>query len=240
MSKEITVIIPTYNEERNIIPCLRSIFNQNLQHVDKVIIADNYSKDKTIEISKNYDITIVKGGIPTVARNNGAKAAMTKYLLFIDADTKLTEDFFEKALTTFIRKKLKVATFYIKPDPVDSFNRFLFYFYNKISFIIAKLSLPIIITAGCCILVDKSVHDIIHGFSEKMRVLEEYEYIKQIKKHGKFNIIPIYVFTSTRRFLPGNRLKQTIILFIYYLKWLISGNIEKDFLGYWKEYGKTQ
>ena len=136
----------------------------------------------------------------------------------------------------FNDKKYKVASFYIKPYPFDPANRILFTFYNLLSYIIAKLSLPTIATAGCCMLVDKEMHDQINGFNENMMVLEEYDYIKRIKKNGKFGVIPLYVATSTRRFRSGNRLKQTVILFIYYSKWLITGDINHDKLGYWKEY----
>ena len=240
MSKEVTIIVPTYNEEENIDQCLQSIFNQNMEKISKVIIADNNSRDNTVEITKKYDVTTIKGGSPATARNNGARHSQTKYLLFLDADTILPDNFFETALNAFNKKKLKVASFYIKPDPVDFFNKILFYFYNKISFFIAQLSLPFITTAGCCILVEKNIHDSVNGFCENMKVLEEYDYIKKIKKYGKFRVIPVYVFTSTRRFLPGSRLKHTLILIIYYIKWLITGTIKNDFLGYWKEHDEQK
>ena len=234
MSKEITVIIPTYNEEANIKHCLQAIFNQNMGVIDEIIIADNHSQDKTIQLSQQFDVRIVTGGYPAVARNNGAKIARGKYLLFIDADTFLPEDFLKNAMVAFHEENLKIASFYIRPYPVDKFNMLLFGCYNKLSFILAKYSLPIIATAGCCLLVEKKAHDHINGFCETMLVLEEYDYIKRIKKHGKFRVIPIPITTSTRRFLPGMRLKHTVILIIYYLKWLITGRVNNDRLGYWK------
>ena len=234
MSKEITVIIPTFNEETNIMSCLQAIFNKNIQLIDEVIIADNYSQDKTVQLSKQFDVCIVTGGYPAVARNNGAKTARGKYLLFIDADTFIPEDFLKNAISAFKRKNLKIASFYIRPYPADKFNILLFGFYNKLSFILAKYSLPIIATAGCCLLVEKKIHDHINGFRENMLVLEEYDYIKRIKKYGKFRVIPIPITTSTRRFLPGMRLKRTVILILYYVKWLVTGSINNDKLGYWK------
>jgi glycosyltransferase involved in cell wall biosynthesis len=234
MLKEITIIIPTYNEENNIGKCLNAIFDQDMRYIDEVIIADNHSHDETIQISKRFSVRIISGGYPATARNNGAKMAKGKYLLFIDADTFLPKNFLEKALTVFQKKNLKVASFYIKPYPPDRFNSILFHFYNKLCYILAKYSLPFIATAGCCILAEKKIHSIIDGFRENMVVLEEYDYIKRIKKYGKFKVIPIPVVTSTRRFLPGMRLKRTVILILYYLKWLITGEINNDKLGYWK------
>jgi glycosyltransferase involved in cell wall biosynthesis len=234
MLKEISIIIPAYNEEDHIKQCLDAIFNQYLQYINEVIIADNNSQDKTVPISKQFNVRVISGGYPALARNKGAKIAKGKYLLFVDADTFLPENFLEEAIETFKKKKLKVASFYIKPYPADIFNSILFKFYNTLSFILAKYSFPTIATAGCCILVEKKIHDDINGFRENMVVLEEYDYIRRIKKYGRFNVLPIHVATSTRRFLPGRRLKQTFILIIYYIKWLITGDIDNDKLGYWK------
>ena len=46
----ITAIVMTYNEERNLEECLKSIYD----YVDEIIIVDSYSNDKTEEISKKY------------------------------------------------------------------------------------------------------------------------------------------------------------------------------------------
>jgi len=234
LKKEITVVVPTYNEEDKIQNCLQSIFNQNLELVARVIVADNNSSDNTINLCKKYNVQIIRGGHPAVARNNGAKHASTPYLLFIDADTILPASFIERALPIFKQHRYGVASFFIKPNPRDLFNTILFAIYNLLCFIIAKISLPTFGTAGCCILVKKGLHESINGFDENMMVLEEYEYIKRIKKSGKFGIIPISVLTSTRRFQRGNRWKQTIILFIYYSKWLFTGKVDQDKLGYWQ------
>ena len=46
---KISIIIPMYNEEKNITPCIRSIQNQSEQEIEIVCVNDN-STDKTLSI----------------------------------------------------------------------------------------------------------------------------------------------------------------------------------------------
>ena len=48
---KVSLIIPMYNEEKNIIKVLRSIQNQSLQEIEIVCVNDN-SNDKTLSILK--------------------------------------------------------------------------------------------------------------------------------------------------------------------------------------------
>ena len=58
--KGISIIIPTYNEERNIGSCLKSIFNQNYpKNKLQVIVADGGSTDRTVEIAKSLGADVL-------------------------------------------------------------------------------------------------------------------------------------------------------------------------------------
>ena len=54
----VSIIIRTKNEERWITSCLNKIFDQNFKDFE-IIIVDNYSKDKTIEKTKQFKISKV-------------------------------------------------------------------------------------------------------------------------------------------------------------------------------------
>ena len=86
----LTVVIPTKNEGELIDITLSHLNKQHNINGTKVIICDS-SDDNTIEIVnsgkyKNLDIIITDGGLPSVARNKGAKLCNTPYVLFLDAD----------------------------------------------------------------------------------------------------------------------------------------------------------
>ncbi|MEA3296069.1 MAG: glycosyltransferase [Patescibacteria group bacterium] len=100
---DISVIIPAYNEEKYIEPCLRSIKRQKTDLKYELIVVDSKCTDKTVEIAKKYtdNIVVAKKGIAP-ARNAGASIAKGKILVFIDADTQIAPDYLE-----FIFKKFK-------------------------------------------------------------------------------------------------------------------------------------
>ena len=92
--KQVSVLITTRNEERNIENCLRSIKNQNYpQDKIEIIVVDNKSTDRTKEIAKGYTEKVYNFGSERSAqRNFGVKQASGKYILYLDADMILSED----------------------------------------------------------------------------------------------------------------------------------------------------
>ena len=74
----ITVVVPTYNEEKNIERCLQALAKQTISRDSyEIIVVDGNSKDKTSEIAAKYADKVlqqVSSGVGG-ARNDGAKAA---------------------------------------------------------------------------------------------------------------------------------------------------------------------
>lgn len=89
MKPKISVIILTRNEEEIIADCLESV-----RWADEIVIVDNQSTDKTLEIVKKYEIKNIvnskKGNSFADHRNLGAKAAQGEWLLYVDADERVT------------------------------------------------------------------------------------------------------------------------------------------------------
>lgn len=80
----ISVVVLTKNEENNIRRCLESI-----KWCDEVIIIDDNSTDKTLEIIKKYKTTIYKRPLNSnfsAQRNFGKFHAKNEWVLFVDAD----------------------------------------------------------------------------------------------------------------------------------------------------------
>ncbi|PIN93077.1 hypothetical protein COU54_04540 [Candidatus Pacearchaeota archaeon CG10_big_fil_rev_8_21_14_0_10_31_24] len=94
----ISIIIPTYNEEKDIEECIKSIEKQTYKKIETIVVDDG-STDKTLEILKKYKKVIVfkqnhQG--PGIARNLGAKKSNGEILVLIDADMVLFPDYVEK------------------------------------------------------------------------------------------------------------------------------------------------
>ncbi len=86
---KLSLVIITFNEERNIERCLRSV--QDV--ADEIIVVDSFSTDKTPEICKNYNVRFYqrewKGYSNT--KNYANSLATNDYVFSVDADEALSE-----------------------------------------------------------------------------------------------------------------------------------------------------
>jgi rhamnosyltransferase len=82
----VSIIIRTKNEERWLTPCLSSIFSQKYKNIE-VIVVDNYSTDKTVEVAKSFKTKIVKikKFFPGKAINNGIKLTKGSIIVCLSA-----------------------------------------------------------------------------------------------------------------------------------------------------------
>jgi glycosyltransferase involved in cell wall biosynthesis len=84
----ISIVIPTYNEEKDIGKCLESLRDQSIENFG-VLIVDDGSTDKTIDVVKKFkDVGVIKGEHKGTAfsRNLCAENAKGEILVFVDAD----------------------------------------------------------------------------------------------------------------------------------------------------------
>jgi len=93
----ISAVILTKNEEKNILDCL-----ETLSWVDEIIILDDYSSDRTVEVAKNFNFKTLKIFEHALAedfsqqRNFGITKTSSNWVLFVDADERVTEDLREE------------------------------------------------------------------------------------------------------------------------------------------------
>lgn len=88
--KLVSIIIPTFNEESNIVRLLLSIKSQTYKNVESIVVDDN-STDKTVRIATKYADKVYKRkhAERSIQRNFGALKSRGDYLLFLDADMEL-------------------------------------------------------------------------------------------------------------------------------------------------------
>jgi cellulose synthase/poly-beta-1,6-N-acetylglucosamine synthase-like glycosyltransferase len=103
-SLKISIVIPAFNEGKNIIECVRSLKAQGFPKNDfEIIPVDNNSTDNTLELIKNLNITYTvecKKG-PAAAKNAGIKIATGNIIAFIDADCIATKDWVKNIVSGF-------------------------------------------------------------------------------------------------------------------------------------------
>ena len=99
----LTIVIPVYNEERQLKACLDAIISQTVKP-DEVIIVDNNCTDKTVSIAKKYKfVTIIKESKQGRgnARTAGFNAAKSDIIGRIDADSVIATNWVEIVKSCF-------------------------------------------------------------------------------------------------------------------------------------------
>lgn len=86
-NQKLSAIVIAKNEQEKIGDCLKSV-----SWCDEIVVVDSGSIDKTIELAKKSGakIFLYKGGSYSDWRNKGLKEAKGKWVLYVDADERIT------------------------------------------------------------------------------------------------------------------------------------------------------
>lgn len=109
----ISIIIPVYNVEKYIRPCLESVLRQNLdESIYEIIIVNDGTEDRSMEmiqdiINQHSNISVInqENQSLSVARNNGIAKAKGEYILMPDSDDLLIDDSLQLLLEKAIESK---------------------------------------------------------------------------------------------------------------------------------------
>jgi len=203
LNKLVTIVIPCKNEKAIIQKTLDLLNYQKDIWKVKVIVCDASNDGITkldlierLEMnSDTFDLHLVDGGLPAVARNTGFKLVETPYVLFMDSDVFLLDPkILKRAILRIHRENLDMVTIKFRSDN-GKFN----YVYKTFDLlqILSKWSTPFCL--GGFMMVRSDVFRHLGGFDEEIKVAEDYHFSKQIKP-SKFGRINNIVFTPPRRF----------------------------------------
>jgi len=105
MGKEIklTAVIIAHNEEKKLAGCLES-----LEWVDELLLINDVSTDKTVEIAKKSNVKVINAstkerGSFSLLRNLGLRNARGKWILYVDADERVSNTL-KNEISTIIKK----------------------------------------------------------------------------------------------------------------------------------------
>lgn len=118
---KISIIVPVYNVEKYLRRCIESIIYQSLKDIE-ILIVNDASPDNSLKIIQEYmkkDKRIIlinkeKNEGLASARNSGLKIAKGEYILHIDSDDWIEQDYFKDIYDLAIKNKsdIVVSDFY--------------------------------------------------------------------------------------------------------------------------------
>lgn len=110
MKDVVSIIIPTYNREKNIVLAVDSCLKQTYPNIEVIVVDDN-SSDNTENVLKIINderlryIRLEKNMGACYARNIGIKNSKGKYIVFNDSDDIFRQDKIEKQLNNLKKNK---------------------------------------------------------------------------------------------------------------------------------------
>ena len=119
MENLVSVVVRTKNEERWIESCIKKIQSQKKVNTE-IIIVDNNSKDKTLDICKKFKTKIVKikKFFPGLALNKGIKQSKGNIIVCLSAHCVPCDDYWLYNLIKNLNKKKKHIAVYGRQIPL--------------------------------------------------------------------------------------------------------------------------
>lgn len=200
---ELTIVIPAKNEAKLIPGLLTSLTNQDYSKMSstKVLVADANSTDGTREAVLSFrdrlNVSVIRGGMPSVGRNLGAAHAESTYVLFLDADIELAHpSVVRRAVELAKRRQLHCVTTNILCRDGSWLDR-LFYAGNDFFQYLSRLHHPF--ATGMFMLFELKQFRKLRGFHEQVAFAEDYLLTQQVERK-RFGIVRGGVYTTNRRF----------------------------------------
>lgn len=195
----VSVIVTTKNEARDIRACLVSIKNQSFKNIE-IIVVDNNSKDETKKIAYEFTkLVFNKGPERSSQRNFGAKKAKGDFLLFIDADMKLSPRVIEECVNKI--KKYKAGGLII---PEESYG---VGFWAECKNLERSFYLGIDWIEAARFFDKKKFWDV-GGFDESLTGPEDWDLSQKVKKKYGLERIKNYIFHSEGRLSLADTVKK--------------------------------
>ena len=227
MSK-ISIIIPTINEANNL-PLLLSDLSI-VQKEGEIIIVDCGSEDKTIDVANIYGakVFISKEKNRGLQLDLGAKNSMGDWLIFLHADTRLTQDWLRKVNSVLKGDKNYIYFFKFKINHKKVIYRVLEFLVNFRSQYFKK---PY---GDQGLIIHRTTYFKNNGF-RKIPLMEDIDFLRRLnnKKDLKQLNLPIYI--SSRKWERTNIFLQAIKNWNFRRRWLKGESTKSIYSDYYKQ-----
>ncbi|QPD05578.1 MAG: hypothetical protein Nkreftii_003352 [Candidatus Nitrospira kreftii] len=213
----ISVIIPTFNEERSL---PRTLACLSASDPAEIIIVDGGSTDGTLTRAQEFCAHTATARVIMAPRgrasqmNEGAKASQGEVLLFLHADTQLppqTERIVGLALTS---PSVVGGRFDVRFDSSSPWSQVISSFMNR------RSRLTGIATGDQALFVRREVFEMLGGFSE-IPLMEDIEFSRRLQQAGRIMALRETVVTSFRRWDTQGPLRTILLMWtLRFLYWV--------------------
>jgi glycosyltransferase involved in cell wall biosynthesis len=192
----ISFIVPAYNEELELSPTLGAISTaaSRANEPHEIIVVDDGSTDGTAEIAAMAGARVISINRRQIAaaRNAGARAAQGEYLIFVDADTRISPAHVVEGIAALETGHSGGSARAIMNGFIPLWGRIFVRVFCTIYF---GLNLG----AGAFLFTTRRNFNAIGGFDEQYFIGEEVYFSLALKKLGRFKVVREPILTSGRK-----------------------------------------
>ena len=177
MKNKVSVIIPSFNEEKYIELCIRSVLQSEYPLLE-IIVVDNGSSDRTVDIARQFDIELlIKPGVKVGAvRNAGVAEARGDIVIFLDADCLVSKNWISEGVAKLESGLDGVGGLYdLRENPS---------WVEKAWVLENGSSLSQSAFVGGCIFIKKRVFEDVGGFNERLSAGEDCDLSNRLRDKG--------------------------------------------------------
>lgn len=208
---DVSIIIPTLNEEENIRQALQQFDCSTGKYNIEIIISDGGSMDGTLEIIDNNSCNIIEGSSGRAAQmNRAARVANGRLLLFLHADTVLPDNWLSSL------PAVKQWGFF--PLRLSGAHWFLRIIERAINL---RSRLTGIAGGDQALFFDRSLFEAIGGYND-IPLMEDIAICKKARRRSKAFILQYPVITSSRRWENRGILRTVLLMWLLRLGYFIG------------------
>lgn len=202
-SETISIILPVLNEAKNL---EKTIARAQAASAAEIIVVDGGSTDATVEIARSLGVKAILS--PHLGRggqmNAGAAIATGDILLFLHGDTLLPLGYADRVRAALAQPQAIAGAFELA---IEGNSPSLRWVEKTVNWRSRFFQFPY---GDQGIFLKASIFQELGGFPQQP-IMEDFEFIRQLKRRGKIALVPTPVLTSSRRWRKLGVVKTTAI-----------------------------
>ena len=225
---KISIIIPTINEAKNL-PLLLSDLSI-IQKKGEIIIVDSGSEDRTRDIASIYGVKVYKSKERNrgLQLNMGAEISKGDWLIFLHADTRLSDNWFKKIDSVLNGNKNFIYYFKFKIKNKKIIYRVLEILVNFRS---KYFKQPY---GDQGLIIHRNTYFKNNGF-RKIPLMEDVDFLKRLNNKKDLKQLNLSIFTSSRKWERTNIFLQAIKNWQFRRRWLKGESLKSIYSDYYKK-----
>ena len=227
-ASRVSVVIAAYNEEKSIATTINDILNQDFSEPIELLVCDNNSKDRTVQIATKLGARVVnetqKG--TRFAYHRAFQEAQGEIIVMLNADVRVDRNYLKTVVNHYQDPDVVGVGTHVKFYNAPPYINWIWSIIHRIGVLASKLGYNDGITTfwGASLSSTKDVFNKVGGFNHGSNTNEDMIYTRLINEHGK----TIYTYDTIAR-LDGRRYAGNPLKAL--MKWINGVGCNSIFIG---------